>query len=84
MVESNHHSFYDLVILDVRMAGINGLQLYQRFKNINDKTKIVFLTALDAVEEIATIFPELTRENILQKPISNTEFIRRIKRVIKG
>jgi DNA-binding response OmpR family regulator len=66
------------------MAGINGLQLYQRFKNINDKTKIVFLTALDAVEEIATIFPELTRENILQKPISNTEFIRRIKRVIKG
>jgi CheY-like chemotaxis protein len=84
MVESNHHSFYDLVILDVRMTGINGLQLYQRFKNINDKTKIVFLTALDAVEEIATIFPELTRENILQKPISNTEFIRRIKRVIKG
>lgn len=84
MIENNHPSFYDLVILDVRMPQINGLQLYQRFKAINNKTKIVFLTALDTTAEIISIFPDLTRNNVLQKPISNSEFIRRIEHVINS
>ncbi len=39
---------YNLAILDIRMPGLNGLQLYYRFKAINRNMKILFVSALDA------------------------------------
>src|SRR5215469_7126228 len=42
-------SHYNLTILDIRMPGLNGLQLYYRLKAINRNIKILFVSALDAV-----------------------------------
>jgi two-component system, OmpR family, response regulator ChvI len=42
-------SHYNMAILDIRMPGLNGLQLYYRLKAINRNIKIVFVSALDAV-----------------------------------
>ena len=47
-VEENP-SHYNLAILDIRMPGLNGLQLYYRLKAVNRNIKILFVTALDAV-----------------------------------
>src|ERR671934_441354 len=38
---------YDLLILDIRMPGMNGFQLYQKIRDINNKVKVCFLTAFD-------------------------------------
>ena len=45
-------SHYNLAILDIRMPGLNGLQLYYRLKAINRNIKILFVSALDAVPEL--------------------------------
>jgi CheY-like chemotaxis protein len=37
--------FYDLVILDIKMPKMDGLDLYQEMKKIDGKVKICFLTA---------------------------------------
>src|SRR5690349_20235653 len=36
---------YDLLLLDIRMPGMNGFELYQKIKNIDNKVKVCFITA---------------------------------------
>lgn len=72
-------SHFDLVILDLRMPGINGLELYTRLKTINEDVKILFVSALDAVPELLSILPELRQDDILRKPIAIEDFINAVK-----
>ena len=43
-------SHYNLAILDIRMPGLNGLQLYYRLKAINRNIKILFVSALEPIK----------------------------------
>lgn len=43
---------YDLVILDVRMPEISGIELYQRLYEIDNKIKVCFFSA-SATPEVA-------------------------------
>jgi two-component system, OmpR family, response regulator ChvI len=56
-------SHYNLAILDIRMPGLNGLQLYYRLKAINRNIKILFVSALDAVPELVSILPDVKTAN---------------------
>ncbi len=74
--DSNH---YHLVILDIRMPGLNGLQLYYRLKAVNRDIKVLFVSALDASEELISILPEVQLANILKKPVDRDIFISAVK-----
>jgi len=67
--------FYDLVMLDIRMQGMNGIQLYQRLKSIDDCLQIRFITALDAANELVSLIPNLNPAHIIKKPISNEDLL---------
>ena len=75
-------SYYDLVILDIRMPNLNGLQLYHRLKAIDKDVKILFLSALEASEEITSIFPELKHGDIIRKPISKEHFVEKLSTLL--
>jgi CheY-like chemotaxis protein len=70
---------FDLVILDLRMPDINGIELYSKFRSINRLVKILFVSALDVVPELVSIFPEIVKDDILRKPIDMNDFINNIK-----
>ena len=38
-------NFYNLIILDIQMPDINGMQLYREIRKKDKKVKICFLTA---------------------------------------
>ena len=80
-ISCNHH-YYDLVILDIRMPGLNGLQIYQKMKAIDDTIRIIFVSALDALDEMVSIFPDLDFNNIIRKPINKEEFLNKVKMAI--
>ena len=72
--------YYDLVILDIRMPGMNGIQLYQRLKRIDDDSRVIFVTALDAAAELVSILPDLNPPSIIRKPICAQDFIYVVKK----
>jgi two-component system, OmpR family, response regulator ChvI len=57
------------------MPGLNGLQLYQKIKSIDNTFKVVLVSALDALQEMASIFPDLNFRNIIRKPSAKRIFL---------
>ena len=74
--------YYDLIILDIRMPGMNGVQLYQKLKSIDKDMRIIFLTALDAAYELISIIPEMKKSHIIRKPISAENFISVVEKAL--
>jgi CheY-like chemotaxis protein len=72
-------NYYDLIITDVRMPNINGIQLYQILKILNPACNILFVTGLDAMDEIFTLVPTISPENVLKKPFGNEHLIQKIQ-----
>lgn len=72
----------DLVIMDIRMPDLNGLQLYYRVKAINPNIKILFISALDAAEELVTALPGIEQKYILRKPVDNEEFLNKVRTLL--
>jgi CheY-like chemotaxis protein/predicted transcriptional regulator len=70
---------YDLVILDIRMENLNGLQLFQSMKAMNPSSKILFASALDAAKELTSILPDIESQDIIKKPVDRENFIKVIK-----
>ena len=74
--------FYDLVILDIRMENLNGLQLYQCMKAINPTSTLLFASALDAAKELTSILPDVQSQDIIKKPIDKENFIKTVKNAL--
>lgn len=70
---------YDLLILDIRMQGLNGLQLYQSIKAINPECKAIFVSALDAAREVVSILPGMKPQHIMRKPVSKEQLLSAVK-----
>ena len=80
----NPTSYYDLAIIDIRMPELNGIQLYHMLKIINKNLKVLFISALDAADEILSMFPEINSRNIIRKPVSQSHFVNKVKDIITG
>lgn len=76
-------SYYDLVVLDIRMPDMNGLQLYQSLKAMNPACKVVFVSALDAAEELLSILPGVSPQDIIRKPVGKERFIRAVRAALR-
>jgi DNA-binding response OmpR family regulator len=57
---------YNLVIIDIRMPSLNGIQVYYRLKTKNPNIKILFVSALDAAQEMVSILPGIGLEDVLK------------------
>jgi two-component system response regulator ChvI len=75
---------YDLLVLDIRMPTINGLQLYQRLKAVDPYVKVIFLSALDATDELVSILEGVKAADVVRKPIDRKHFIQKVKATIES
>jgi CheY-like chemotaxis protein len=73
---------YDLVLMDIRMSGLNGIKLYYGLKAINPKIKILFVSALDAAEEMISILPGIGFDDIIRKPVDIEQFLFKVKQLL--
>jgi CheY-like chemotaxis protein len=75
---------YDLLVLDIRMPTINGLQLYQRLKAVDPYVKVIFLSALEATDELVSILDGVKSADVIRKPIDRKHFIQKVKATIES
>ena len=75
---------YSVVILDVRMPKINGLQMFQRIKAINSRTRVIFVTALDAIDELKTLLPDSSTNIVLKKPVQKEQMVTKIRTLVNA
>ncbi|MEO9320739.1 MAG: response regulator [Nitrososphaera sp.] len=72
---------YDFLLLDVKMPQMDGLTLYDRIYQIDNKPKACFLTGFDALHD-----PDFAKKSIhhdskcfLQKPVSMKDLVLTVK-----
>ena len=82
LIDLNNSSHYDLAIIDIRMPELNGIQLYQMLKILNKNIRVLFISALDAADEILSMFPEIGSGNIIRKPVSQGYIVSKVKEII--
>jgi CheY-like chemotaxis protein len=74
---------YGVAILDIRMPSMNGLQLYQRLRTTNKELRVIFLSALEATEELVTVLEGVKSFDILKKPVGNAHFLKKVRESIR-
>jgi CheY-like chemotaxis protein len=79
----SHYSYYDLIVTDIRMPGLNGFELYQQLKAFNPNIQVIFITALDLSPEIISLLPELKLNQFIRKPIDPITLISNVKQHAK-
>jgi len=72
-----------LITLDIRMKNLNGFQLHQQIKAIDPTIKIIFITALDILDELLVIVPGLSKEQIMRKSVDKKIFVNTVKKLLK-
>jgi DNA-binding response OmpR family regulator len=76
---------YDLAILDIRMPGTNGFQLYRKLREIDKTLKICFLTAVELTylqDTDSDIINDLRTECFVTKPVNTSDLINRLKVIL--
>ena len=71
-----------LIIIDIRMKTLNGFQLHQQIKSIDPTIKILFVTALDIVDELISIIPGISQNQIMKKPVDKKLFTQTVKKLL--
>lgn len=78
-------SYYDLVLLDIKMPKLNGFELCRSIREQDKSVKIVFITAAEVFYEkfMKKFYPDLYNIHYIQKPIGNDELVERVDATIK-
>lgn len=69
---------YDLIVLDIMIPGIDGLQVLQRLRADNHTTPVLLLTAKDTIDDRVTGL-DLGADDYLVKPFAFDELLARIR-----
>jgi DNA-binding NtrC family response regulator len=74
---------YSLVISDIRMPGVSGIQLAKRIKLIDPSIKIILLTAFEINKsEFDKVMDSKNVDGFIQKPVSMERLNREVSRCL--
>jgi two-component system, OmpR family, response regulator ChvI len=75
---------YDLLLLDILMPKMNGFELCQQLKGMDDKVKVCFITAYEIYyRALREMFPTMEVDCFIAKPIGKKELVSKINSELK-
>jgi two-component system, OmpR family, response regulator ChvI len=70
---------YDLTILDMKMPKMNGYELYQKMREIDQGIKVCFMTANEIHEDDNKFFKMSSESNcLIRKPVTVEDLVTKI------
>lgn len=72
----------DLVLMDIKMPGMDGLKAIQEIKTFNDQTRFIMVSAFDTFEYAQKAIREGVKDYLV-KPSKKQEIIQTISRVLE-
>jgi two-component system response regulator PilR (NtrC family) len=73
---------YDLVLLDLLMPGLDGLEVLKQIKRIDPEALVIIITAYASVESALTAM-KMGAYDYIQKPFKNDELLMTIARALE-
>lgn len=74
---------YCLVLSDVRMPGLSGIQLAKKVKEASPSVKVILMTSFEVRDnEFSKVFPSTHVDGFVQKPIGIKDLTKKILSVI--
>ncbi len=73
----------DLVVADLAMPGMDGMELLRRLKQLDPKVNVVIMTAYSSVKSAIEAMKEGAFEYLI-KPFGNEEFLALVERALRG
>jgi DNA-binding response OmpR family regulator len=73
---------YDLILLDLMLPSLSGVEVLQRIRRINQYVPILVLTARDSVDDKVKLF-EIGADDYLTKPFAFAELLVRVKALLR-
>lgn len=70
-------NFYDLILVDIMMPIVDGMELLENVKKQNPSTKIILMTAYSTENKINKS-KELNADGYIKKPFENLEQVEKI------
>ncbi|WP_041061881.1 response regulator transcription factor [Jeotgalibacillus campisalis] len=74
---------WDLILLDIMLPGMNGVDLLKRIRHSGDQTPIIMLTAKDEIEDKVTGL-DLGANDYVTKPFQFEELMARIRVALRS
>jgi two-component system response regulator ChvI len=76
---------YVLALLDIKMPKMNGFELYNELRKINEKLKVCFITAFDVQKDDLKALSELNGNPvIIRKPIAIGDLVKKVKLEVRS
>jgi DNA-binding response OmpR family regulator len=73
-------SFYDLLLVDINMPKINGIELSRQLLELDSNVKICFITAGEAnIEVLRELYPARDIGCFIRKPVTIDQLVKRVK-----
>jgi YesN/AraC family two-component response regulator len=81
--KSNSDDFC-LVLSDIRMPGLSGIQLAKKVKELNPDIKVILMTAFEIYDSDPSkvLFPSMHVDGFVQKPIGIDDLTNKILSII--
>lgn len=73
----------DLVLLDIEMPGMNGIETFERMQKFSVKIPVIFLTASGDKDDVMSAI-KLGAVNYLKKPFLPQELLKRVAKEFEG
>jgi CheY-like chemotaxis protein len=78
-LRSNSKDYYSLMLSDIRMPKMSGIQLARKVKEINPSIKVVLMTAYEVKDnKFSKVSPPIHVDGFIQKPTSITDLTNKI------
>ena len=78
---NNRNNYYDLVISDIRMPEMNGVELVSSIRKINKDIPIILMTASSGIDIDHSILNFLNVEDIIAKPVKLKDLLEKVNTI---